>query len=232
MENNLKESVHFEFYGLPGCGKSTLSHIIAEEFRKNGFDVAEPTYDSAHNTNRFLRAFSKLLVSIIFFARFTSHFYILKKIVRDNQYNDFFSLFYQMINIIPKIFIYNDKRIRLYIWDEGLVQSSISLALINDCNAQDNFRQLLDLTKKPKVIKVYLITDIDTAIYRMNKRTSNLSRVEKEDDPVRKRVLLTRFEECCQKILNEDCLLFYSDIQQNELIYKELLKLLENYNSL
>lgn len=211
---------------MPGCGKSTLSHILANKFRNSGFDVVEPTYESDNNTNKFLRLLYKIYKTLCYLYTNTIDYYKLKKLVKDNKYTDWPSILRQIINIIPKLVAYNQKRNRIYIWDEGLVQSSISLAMINDCNVQDNFKQLFDLTIKPKVIKVYLKTDVETSLFRMNNRTSNLSRVEKEKEPIRKIRLLIRFEECCKEFEKNDRMVFDSDMKNIDVIYKELLEML------
>ena len=44
----MRDTEFIEFYGLPGSGKSTLSHIVAERLRSEGYAVEEPSYDIDH----------------------------------------------------------------------------------------------------------------------------------------------------------------------------------------
>ena len=50
-----------EFVGIPGAGKSTLSHAVAEELRRRGQHVTEPTRDLTHRSGTQRRILSKLV---------------------------------------------------------------------------------------------------------------------------------------------------------------------------
>lgn len=50
-----------EFLGLPGCGKSTLSHSVAEQLRHEGLAVDEATYVLSHRRHKLARLRSKLV---------------------------------------------------------------------------------------------------------------------------------------------------------------------------
>jgi ABC-type dipeptide/oligopeptide/nickel transport system ATPase component len=49
-----------EFLGLPGCGKSTLSHSVAEQLRREGRAVNEATYILNHRRHKLERLLRKL----------------------------------------------------------------------------------------------------------------------------------------------------------------------------
>jgi len=51
-----------DFVGLPGVGKSTLSHRVAEIMRRRGFRVEEPTYVADHRMRPWQRYLLKVLV--------------------------------------------------------------------------------------------------------------------------------------------------------------------------
>lgn len=53
-------SVVVEFAGLPGSGKSTLSHALAEELRRSGEPVSEVSYEITHRTSPLRRRWIKL----------------------------------------------------------------------------------------------------------------------------------------------------------------------------
>lgn len=48
-----------EFVSLPGSGKSTLSHRVAQMLRKTGVAVKEPTYALTHMTSPWIRLLKK-----------------------------------------------------------------------------------------------------------------------------------------------------------------------------
>ena len=48
-----------EFLGLPGSGKSTLSHRVAQMLREIGVPVEEPTYTLTHMPSPWIRLFKK-----------------------------------------------------------------------------------------------------------------------------------------------------------------------------
>jgi len=49
-----------EFFGLPGVGKSTLSHLVASLLLERGYAVDEVTYELDHNRGKFQRIRAKL----------------------------------------------------------------------------------------------------------------------------------------------------------------------------
>ena len=53
-------SVVVEFVGLPGSGKSTLSHALAEQLRRSGESVSEVTYEITHRESALRRRWIKL----------------------------------------------------------------------------------------------------------------------------------------------------------------------------
>jgi thymidylate kinase len=50
-----------EFLGLPGVGKSTLSHRVAEVLRQKGMPVYEPTYWPVYTLRKYKRIIRKML---------------------------------------------------------------------------------------------------------------------------------------------------------------------------
>lgn len=49
-----------EFFGSPGAGKSTLSHLVAHYLSERGYAVDEVTYEVDHTLSKFQRLFVKL----------------------------------------------------------------------------------------------------------------------------------------------------------------------------
>lgn len=200
MEVNLKAPVHIEFFGLPGCGKSTSSHLVAEELRAKGYKVYEPTYDSDHNLRPICRKLHKLLDTLSYCVNHHKEYLALIGLAKENGYIRFKDLLKQIVNIVPKVKYYQNSESAVYFWDEGLCQSAISLAMNSSVDAREVERELITIAGQRKIVKVYLKTDIETALKRMAGRSSNDSRVEQESDVNKKYELMKCFEDCCERI--------------------------------
>lgn len=200
MEINIKEPIHIEFYGLPGCGKSVVSHMVAKQLRKQGIKVYEPSYDSDHNLNPTSRRLYKLWTTIFFCIANYKDYQILRQLTKENGYVKFRDSIKQIANIVPKIVYYRKSESAIYIWDEGLVQSAISIALNSNVDIKEVVDKLFYIVKKRESKKVYLKTDIKTALRRMAGRDNNDSRVEKELDERKKLEMMKHFEKCCNQV--------------------------------
>ncbi len=60
MPTRSRDSFVVEFVGLPGAGKSTLSHAVAELLRARGERVSEPTYDLTRRSTWLWKRLQKL----------------------------------------------------------------------------------------------------------------------------------------------------------------------------
>lgn len=196
MNNN---TVFLEFYGLPGSGKSTISHLVAEELRKQGKKVIEPTYDTDHRCSPSVRKGIKLL-KLIRYALFSPKKYkSLKKLIKENGYtgSDVIS---QAANIAPKLWEYDHPSADIVVYDEGLTQSAIALAK-NDMVCVDNENKLYELIGDRIARKFYITIDEKTALERMASRKRHDSRIEKMD--ARERLdALGVISECCKRLYN------------------------------
>lgn len=200
MEVNLKEPIHIEFFGLPGCGKSTISHLVAEKLRDKGYRVYEPTYYSDHNLKPVCRKLHKLLATLYYSISHHKEYLALIRLAKQNGYTGFKDSLKQIVNIVTKVKHYQNNESAVYFWDEGLCQSAISLAMNSSVDAREVERELITIAGQRKIVKVYLKTDIETALMRMAGRSSNDSRVEQESDANKKHEIMRRFEDCCERI--------------------------------
>lgn len=202
MENNLiNKPIHIEFYGLPGSGKSTISHIIAEELRKeNNFIVEEPTYNILYSNSKVKRILSKILYSLFLLFINPISFLKLMKLIKDNGYKGK-EIYKQFANIAYKIVIYKfQKQNHIYIWDEGLIQSALSLSMFNNIKANTNYNNLfLILNKKVIIKKIFLNVDKETVKQRLELRENKHSRVEKMNGE-EVNLTLDRIENCVKQI--------------------------------
>lgn len=191
-------TVFLEFYGLPGCGKSTVSHLVAEELRKQGKKVIEPTYDSDHKYSGSKRKAVKLLKLVQFAVRYPERYKRLMRLIKDNGYRGS-ELVSQAANITAKLWIYEKAKEDYVIFDEGLTQSAISLCQ-GKRSAVDNEAALYGLCKERTVRKIYIKVEAETALERMAGRDRHDSRIEKIEDAGEQREALRAFEEQCEGI--------------------------------
>ncbi|WP_279122471.1 hypothetical protein [Holdemania filiformis] len=183
MGNDLK-CVIIDFFGLPGCGKSTISHLLAG--RINYRDVFEPSYISDHywtaNKRKIVKAMRTLYVAL----RFNKVIRGMISIIKANQIEDLHTLISEVINISDKTYsILKKANSDCYImFDEGIAQAAISLSLNQKRSSLQNYNELLRVIglRRENILLVYLDEEISTALVRMEKRTSNDSRVEKTNN--------------------------------------------------
>jgi predicted kinase len=65
----LQHGVVVEFIGLPGSGKSTIAHALAELLRRRGAAVSEPTWRNDHASRRSSRTLRKAGLALAASAR-------------------------------------------------------------------------------------------------------------------------------------------------------------------
>ena len=217
MENNIiNEAIHIEFYGLPGCGKSTISHKVAEQLRYGGFNIIEPSYDILYGNSKFVRLLKKIMYSLMLFFKNKKIYKILKELVEKNEYKGL-EIYRQLANLAYKIYIYNYSQKAIYIWDEGIVQSAISLSSFNNIDPINNYKRLIKMVNNEKTtIKLIRIdVPIELSIKRLNERENKHSRVEKVSKEYASKIL-NRVEKCVYKFDIKDGL--YTDKRDDELV--------------
>ena len=186
-------SLFVEFYGLPGCGKSTVSHLVAERLRNNGCSVNEPSYKLDHGKPVW-RKIKKLWLTLFFLVFHHRTFKIVRRIVSDNGYKGMTQL-EQIVNVIQKIYIYREQTFsNIIIWDQGLVQAAISLSLNGKMEAAANLNKLVELIPSDiRFINILLDVDENLSLQRMAMRKTNDSRVERIKDKEKKHQMMSCF---------------------------------------
>lgn len=180
MANTVK-TICLDFYGLPGSGKSTISHLLAENLGRN-YAVSEPSYKIDHSNSKLCRVWAKLLAVFKLMTLYPKSFLQVVSIIKKCGYNIAHSDFYiHLLNICFKIYLLKKPRYEYVIFDQGLIQAVISL-FYRKCNNVSLYSIYKDysvlVSDSVKMVEVYIKVDIDTAIERMDKRNSNISRVQ------------------------------------------------------
>jgi len=184
MENRI-DKVCLDFYGLPGCGKSTISHLLANELRKN-FIVVEPSYDMDHGHSVVGRLLRKSFETILLLLRYPRSFYSLFSLIKGCGYSCLKKDFYiNLLNISYKINSLKKQSAHYIIFDQGLWQSVVSLFYMKE-NKEDvivAYNKLLSIVPNSVCYtNIYVQVDTDTAIKRMDNRKAAISRVQLLDE--------------------------------------------------
>jgi shikimate kinase len=194
--------IFLEFYGLPGCGKSTVSHTVAKLLREKGYTVEEPSFDIDHQRSLF-KLPQKLFIACFWLIIHNKEFRSIRNVVKRNGYEGMGAL-KQTVNVVQKIRTYNQNAgTQICIWDQGLVQACISLSVNGKVSAEDNYASLIPLIKRNiKIVPVFMPVEIDVALKRVNERPSNDSRVEKLARQEQKKDMLMQFQKGIDSIQN------------------------------
>lgn len=201
MAESLK-TVILDFYGLPGSGKTTLSHEIAEKLSCSHSTIAEPSYDYDHKLNPLCRKLKKFFDSFFFGVTHFKHFAAIVSIVKNNTASGA-ELFSDIINITTKIAMisrYQKKRDYI-VFDEGIAQAAISLMIDNPEKAGNVFQDICKLLDEPYCIKLVRVEcKPDVALDRVLKRKTNDTRVEKMNSEIHMYHFMEQFEEAVKSI--------------------------------
>lgn len=224
----MTKCVHVEFYGLPGSGKSTISHMVAKELRAKGFDVCEPSFNSDHMLHPIVRKIFKLYKTILFSLRYPRLVKEIYELLCQGKKIELLCFLKHFLNIAPKFICYLDSQRKIYIWDEGLVQSSIAATLDNHTNTDVVANELISISGDKKIIKVYTKIDIDTALKRLEGRVKHDSRVEKEHDVLKKVDLMNQFNASCESIKGERIVI--NNTVGGDYIYNYIIKAIDYQN--
>lgn len=182
MERNM---ICIDFLGLPGSGKSTLSHLLSERFHKD-LDVVEPSYHLDHECGCLQRCSFKILGVLIYAFYHPFWFWHLMQIIYKQHSPLKKTFFVNLLNVAYKLNELASKKLCVVIFDQGLWQSVLSLyyqdSEISTEEFADTYSKIQRLAPAVRTISVYVKTDIETSIDRMRRRHSNVSRVESLDE--------------------------------------------------
>lgn len=189
--------VCIDFLGVPGCGKSTIAHLLAEKLSCHGI-VEEPTYTLAHQTSSGIKLLMKVRGCFSLMLCHPSIFRRLMTIVRESGYHYYSGIFYKhLYNLAFKIVEIKGMKCNYLLFDEGLWQSAVSLYYNRPCTIKDIVdlhSKLMSLAfcEKDEIvdyISVFVDVDIKEAIQRQQNRKAKPSRVQSLDKKERDKEL-------------------------------------------
>ncbi len=200
MENNIVTKC-IEFYGLPGCGKSTVSHELVKVLLKQGYSVIEPIYILDHKKRPIIRKILKITATIKFIIKKPLFFKKIIKIIL--RFSDITNTFSNIISFTTK-FYYLDKyhgKVDFIVFDEGIIQGIVSIMIDNLKFANkitEIYFEIID--GKYRILPVYIDESVTCSLKNMNKRETNDSRVEKIKDNNKKANIMNRYLICFTNI--------------------------------
>jgi len=213
MGRNVKKTVYFDFFGLPGSGKSTNAHNMAKKLREQGYMVKEPSFEDDHKKNVIYRKIKKLLTTILFSAVNRCKYRSVRALVSRNGYSLHRNGLNQIINIITKLSAIKQysNRVEYVIFDEGLAQAAISLSVNSDIPANENLSQIMSmLDGEYRIIFINTEIDLEIALERIAYRNSRDTRIEKMESEEQKKNMMRRYESARMEIEN---MKYNSDIE-------------------
>lgn len=197
MGNHLNEPVCIDFFGLPGCGKSTLSHLASQKLRCEGLDVKEVSYAMDHGNGSLLRTWKKIIATVRQFLCYPRLFWRVSKTLSTNGISLFGKLYFKhIINLSYKICALKGHH-DIILFDEGFCQAVLSISVNNDGIRNDCYNSLIGaIASDRRMISVYVKTEPDTALARIRMRNDGQSRFDNlSDDDTKNK--LEKMENLC-----------------------------------
>ena len=200
MGNHLNKAVCIDFFGLPGCGKSTLSHLAFQKFRSKGLDVKEVSYDMDHGNGSMLRTWKKIIDTIKLFLCYPRLFCQVSKTLSTNGILLFSKLYFKhLINLSYKICALKGHH-DIILFDEGICQAVLSISVNNDRICNDCYDSLISaIASERRMINVYVKTEHDIALSRIRERNDGQSRMDNisDEDAI---IELRKMENICSSL--------------------------------
>lgn len=181
--------VILDFYGMPGSGKSTISHMLAEQIREKGYSVIEPSWTLDNKESSIKRILKKLLLAV---AYEICHPLVIKKTMgcagsngtsAKQQFKLWVNLAYTMNYESRK------KGADFMIMDEGIAQGIVSLFTGASELEYDKCYSYLKNKIYSTITFVYINIDTETALQRLEKRGTKKSRVDQLSSEVKIKML-------------------------------------------
>lgn len=187
-----------DFYGLPGSGKSTISHNFADMLRKKGYKVEEPSWKLDMQYSKLRRVLTKLFFSTLYF--FYHPFMALKAIKCSGIHQcNFIQKIKYWINISYTLYYMNNVKIDYLIFDEGINQAIISLYSTSSMSNYCDCKKILISNISSMIINIYVKLSIPNVLNNLEQRIDGNSRVDsmKTKDKI---IFLNKIENICENL--------------------------------
>lgn len=195
MEHIVRQGVILDFYGLPGSGKTTSAHMLADALRGKGYKIIEPIYEINIRYSTKRRIFAKTIATFSFSLTNFRFVYNLFERLPRGCFNSVGEAVGQWVNICFVLHIMTKSQdYDFLIADQGVVQAATSLTLnCTEANTKNIVSRLKEKVRVP-IQHIYIQTDINTVLNRLRNRPSGRSRVDKMGNIQEKTIQLQKLE--------------------------------------
>ncbi|MDX8361119.1 AAA family ATPase [Cytobacillus sp. IB215316] len=170
-----------EFIGIPGVGKTTLSHMLAKSLSVKGFHVNEPTYKINSKKKLFKKITKLLYIMKILLTAPKICIYAIHIILKTHQrsYNDFIKTVSNLLYVIAIIKANSTKK-GIHILDQGFVQALWSIEYsAHQLIKPLDLKQLIEMVHSKPLLIIDLHVKHTEVLKRLHQRKTNYSRLEK-----------------------------------------------------
>ena len=179
--NTERRSAVIEFIGLPGVGKSTLSHRVAEMLQQRGWRVEQPTYSVDHEMRTWERLLLKLQrVSAEAIFHPAGAVRSVRAILATGQASaaDFISVTVNWL-FMSSLLRKADRRTGVHIFDEGPLNALWSIAFSAGSASTAGILGELARQRSTPVVVALIEADIAAVRERHDLRKNGQSRLER-----------------------------------------------------
>lgn len=190
-----------DFFGVPGSGKSTVSHQLAKAMEDKGLAVCQPSYMMDHHNSKIIRRIKKVCIGILWLLKNRDRTKSIIAIFREYCISNI-ELAIEFFNIAYKVY-YIDKaeRYDCVVFDEGITQTMISLRNASQKTINSDLGKLQAVVCNGKsFVNIYQNTSIDVALKRLKERKTNDSKIEREADFNKQINMMHRYKILCDSI--------------------------------
>jgi thymidylate kinase len=201
----MKSPIVIDFLGLPGCGKSTVSSLVASELRMKGFNVSEKVYSIGNQLSLGRRYAVKLSYATGLALSHPRTAIELVKQCAPNMFRSKSEMLKQQINVFYVLETIRREKKAICVADQGIAQAVASLCVWKQgsVSCSERIRTYMHYVQRP-IVFVYLRCDKETALQRIALRKNGFSRVEAERIESDREEMLSIFEksiECVAQCL-------------------------------
>lgn len=226
MGTFIKDKYIVEFCGIPGAGKSYISHKLAQciKSEKRYIKIDERAYKIGFMPKILkiiIKGYYTIVLTFILPKKMAKLFKITNKLFKNKI--DFFK---QYINtcFVLYIILSKSKKYDLCIMDQGIYQLASSLSL--ETNNISIYKSILSVLKEivnKKIICINLDTDNKISFTRMKSRKKGFSRLERLEFEE-----YTRYVKFIKKCFKEDQEIYTVDNKKEEFVLNEIKKIIKD----